>query len=443
MNDVSRAGLPLTTAALTVLCVDDEPNILSSLRRLLRPHGYRVMTAEGGAQGLAIMAETPADLVLSDMRMPEMDGAQFLEQVKARWPDTARILLTGHADLASTVAAINQAEIYRYISKPWDDAFVLAVVTDALERKMLEREKARLERLTAQQNEQLKELNATLESRVQERTAELARALQALEQAHEKLKKSFTVSIRMFANLIELHEGSRAGHSRHVAESARKLAQRMQLPESDVQDVMLAGLLHGIGEFGASSELLRRPLSALTLEERDQLTKQPLRAQAALIGLEELAGAGKLIRSCRERFDGTGYPDRLTGAGSPLGARILSVAHDFEAAQEATLTGRWLSKLEAREHIMQGRKKAYDPHVVDAFVTMLDTMGMKPLAELTLRPGALKEGMTLARDLLTAEGILLLSNGSVLASSLIEKLRRYEARNDAALTVHIRVRKAA
>lgn len=443
MNDMSRTQAPLTTAALTVLCVDDEANILNALRRLLRPHGYRVITATSGAEGLAIMAGTPADLVVSDMRMPEMDGAQFLEQVKARWPDAGRILLTGYADLSATVAAINKAEIYRYISKPWDEAVILGVVKDALERKMLEREKARLEQLTQQQNQELVALNATLESKVKERTAELSRALQGLEQAHDKLKKSFAVSIRVFANLIELHEGSRAGHSRHVAESARQLAQRMRLSDSDVQDVMLAGLLHGIGEFGLSHGVLRTSLTALTPDERDKVTKQPLRAQAALMGLDELTGAGKLIRSYRERYDGAGYPDRLTAAGIPLGARILSVAHDFEAAQEGTLTGRWLSKLEAREHITEGRKTSYDPRVVDAFVSMLDTAGVKPVAELMLRPGALKEGMVLARDLLTAEGILLLSKDWAVDSPLIEKLRRYEGRNDLELQVHVRVRATA
>ena len=363
------------------------------------------------------------------------------------WEDLAevrgvRILLTGYADMSATVAAINKAEIYRYISKPWDDAVITGVVGDALERKVLECERARLERLTQEQNEALVALNASLESKVRERTAELTRALQALEQAHDKLKRSFTVSIRVFANLIELHEGSRAGHSRHVAESARKLAQRMQLSDAEVQDVMLAGLLHGIGEFGHAHELLRRAPATLSADERDSLTKQPLRAQAALMGVEELTGAGKLIRSYRERYDGIGYPDRLTGTAIPVGARILAVAHDYEAAQEGTLTGRWMSKLEAREHIIQGRRSHYDPKVVDAFVNMLDTAGVKPAAELVLAAGALKEGMVLTRDLLTAEGILLLSRDSVLDSALIEKLRRYESRNDVELPVHVRVRAA-
>lgn len=162
-NDMTAPAIAIA-GSLTVLCVDDEVNILNSLRRLLRPQGYRVLTAGSGAEGLAVLEQTPVDLVLSDMQMPEMDGVRFLEQVKARWPETARVLLTGYGDLASTVAAINQTEIYRYIPKPWDDAMVLKVVGDALERKILGREKARLEELTQKQNQALKELNATLQA---------------------------------------------------------------------------------------------------------------------------------------------------------------------------------------------------------------------------------------------------------------------------------------
>ncbi|MDA0191736.1 MAG: response regulator, partial [Proteobacteria bacterium] len=121
---------PLATAGIVdeapaapwrLLCVDDEPNILSALRRLFRQGGYDVVVAGSGAEGLLRMEEGSFDLVISDMRMPEMDGARFLEQVRRRWPDTVRILLTGYADISSTVEAINKGEIYRYLSKPWND----------------------------------------------------------------------------------------------------------------------------------------------------------------------------------------------------------------------------------------------------------------------------------------------------------------------------------
>ena len=91
----------------TVLFVDDESSILSSLRRLFRPQGYRILLAESGAAGLEVLRKEPVDLVISDMRMPVMDGAQFLEQVRAGWPSVIRILLTGYADITSTINAIN------------------------------------------------------------------------------------------------------------------------------------------------------------------------------------------------------------------------------------------------------------------------------------------------------------------------------------------------
>lgn len=124
----------------TLLCVDDEPNILASLRRLFRASGYRVLTAESGAQGLAILEQEPIDVVISDMRMPEMDGARFLGLVRAKWPATLRMLLTGYSDIQSIQEAINRGEIYRYITKPWEDQDLL-LVRHAIERSELETEK--------------------------------------------------------------------------------------------------------------------------------------------------------------------------------------------------------------------------------------------------------------------------------------------------------------
>ena len=126
-------------ASATLLFVDDESNILSSLKRLFRPLGYRIFTAEGGAQGLEIMEREIVDLVLSDMRMPEMNGAQFLEKVREKWPDTVRILLTGYAEIGATIDAINKGQIYRYVSKPWEHNDITLIVKHALQQKTLER----------------------------------------------------------------------------------------------------------------------------------------------------------------------------------------------------------------------------------------------------------------------------------------------------------------
>lgn len=439
MNDLTAITAD-SEAGLTVLCVDDEPNILSALRRLLRAHGYRVLTASGGAEGLEVIAQTPVDLVLSDMRMPQMDGAQFLEQVKARAPDAVRILLTGYADLASTVKAINDAAIYRYISKPWDDAVVVGVVRDALERKRLAGEKARLERVILRQNAALLELNASLESRVRERTDELANALAALEDVHGRLKKTFMTSITVFSNLIDLREGAIGGRSRRVADLARRIALQMAVPDEEVQDVALAGLLHGIGKLGLSDALLRKPLNALGAEDRSAVMKHPVHGQTALIALEQLNGAGKLIRSYRERYDGKGYPEGLRGASIPLGARIVAVAHDYEAAQEGGAAGVAMSKAKAYEHILEGRGHRYDPAVVKAFGAALDAARATPVAERELTAAELAAGMILTRDLVTGDGLLLLAKDHVLDPVLIARLQRYGAPDDGDLKVYVRAR---
>ena len=159
-----------------ILCVDDEPSILSALRRLFRAHGFAVLAAESGQAGLDLLETEPIDLVISDMRMPNMDGVVFLEHVRQRKPDILRLLLTGYADLASITGAINRGEIYRYIAKPWDDHDIILTVQDALDRSALIQEKKRLEALVAAQNEELRILNASLELKVQERTAELKQA---------------------------------------------------------------------------------------------------------------------------------------------------------------------------------------------------------------------------------------------------------------------------
>ncbi len=130
-TDVIPVSQISSEPVFTLLFVDDEANILASLKRLFRPFGYHIFTAESAAQGLEILAQETIDLVVSDMRMPEMNGAQFLEKVRQKWPETMRILLTGYAEICATIDAINKGQIYRYISKPWEDNDIILLVERA------------------------------------------------------------------------------------------------------------------------------------------------------------------------------------------------------------------------------------------------------------------------------------------------------------------------
>lgn len=423
----------------TILFVDDEANILSSLKRLFRPLGYRIFTAEGGAQGLAILESEHIDLVVSDMRMPEMNGAQFLEKVRARWPDTVRILLTGYAEMEATIDAINKGQIYRYVSKPWEDNDITLIVKHGLQQKMLEREKHRLEELTSRQNEELKDLNANLEDKVVARTEEVRQTMGFLETAHEKLKLSFITSVRVFSNLIEMRNPNRSGHSRRVAELSRTLALRMGMSAAESQDVFIAALLLDIGKIGLPDRLLDKPFQHLSVEDRREVIKHPVKGELALMALEQLHGAAKLIRSHRERFDGNGYPDHLPGLSIPLGARILAAAEDYDTALMGTNFIKPLKPVEAAQLIEDGKGKNYDPAVVDALLIELDKVraATEHTSELTLRSGQVKPGMVISRDLVTHTGDLLLSKGHVLSEQVIEQMHGFERMEGHKLNIYV------
>jgi response regulator RpfG family c-di-GMP phosphodiesterase len=434
---VETASVP----APTLLLVDDEPGILSSLRRLFRPHGYRVLTAGSGAEGLELLEHETVDLIISDMRMPEMDGARFLELVRARWPDVLRLLLTGYADIGSTVAAINRGEIYRYIAKPWDDADIVLIVQKALEQMRLERENRQLTELTRRQNQELLELNASLEGKVAQRTAELGQTNSFLNLANEELKRNFMVSIKMFANLMEMREGAVGGHSRRVGDLARRLAASLGLDARTQRDVFLAGLLHDIGKIGFPDMLLARPVSRMSADEQARYRKHPLAGEAALMPLSELQHAASIVRSHHERFDGTGYPDGLTGDEIPFGARVLAVVNDYDALQIGTLAEKRLGADEARQSLAPGRNRRYEPRVLDAFFELLAGAAPDAVRERVVAASELKPGMVLSRDLFGQGGTLLLAADYVLDGRLVGQIQQFARRETALLQLHVRADK--
>lgn len=420
----------------TILCVDDEPNILSALRRLFRPHGYRILTADSGAAGLAVLESEPVDLVISDMRMPQMDGAQFLARVRQHWPGTMRLLLTGYADIQSILDAINQGEIYRYVTKPWDENDIVLVVRHALERRALEQDKLRLEALTAGQNAQLTVLNASLEQKVAVRTQQLRLSHDELLAANDKLKATFVTTIKVFSNLIEMRGGKLAGHARRVADLSRKLAQVLGLDAQEAREVFIAALLKDIGKLSLSDDLLELPASAWNGEQLAAFRKHPLRAGQLLMALEDLRPVSVILRSQLERFDGAGFPDALAGLAIPLGARILALASDYDGLQIGAMVQRSLRADEARTLIYDSSGKRYDPAVVAAFRSLMDQTEAPP-RDMAVLSGELVPGMVLSCDLVSRDGLMLLAGEHVLTSRVIAQLLDFEGKNGGRLAIRV------
>jgi len=144
-----------TAHAQTLLLVDDEPNIISALQRLLRRDGYTILSCEGPHQAMKILDERPVDVILSDQRMPGMSGVEFLRKVKLTYPDTVRIVLSGYADLQFITDAINEGAIYKFLTKPWDDDQLRLRVREAFRSKEIADENMRLTRALQAANEEL------------------------------------------------------------------------------------------------------------------------------------------------------------------------------------------------------------------------------------------------------------------------------------------------
>lgn len=403
-----------------ILFVDDEKNILNSLQRVFRKEGYGILVADSGEGGLDLLRQKSVAVVVSDQRMPGMGGVEFLTKVREAAPDTVRMMLTGQADMAEIAGAINQGQIYRYITKPWDDDEIRLIVKAAVERYGLVAENRRLQAETMRQNEKLYELNQTLEKRVEDRTA--------------KLRESFFAFAGLCADMIELHDRASGGHCKRVAAMAKGLAQRLGITGSELEIVWAAALLHQIGLVGVPRHVLEKPEIELEEDEWALLRNNPVLSQELLSGIDILRQVGLVVRSQKECFDGTGYPDGLKGEEINYCSRILAVCAEYDRLRHLATP---FSKVEALAVVERGRGKKFDPAIVEAFLkyatedrsTRAKEAGRHGLEDdpsvVSIGVYDIAPGMVLARHLVTGHDRLLVAKGTTLTEALIEKVLNF------------------
>lgn len=179
---------------IKILCVDDESNVLSALRRVFIDEDYDILVANSAQEGLSVLENEPAQIIISDYRMPGMNGVEFLKEVYRRWPQTMRIVLSGYADSASIVSAINEGRIYKFVSKPWNDDELKLTVSNAVERYFLFKRNAALAEELKRKNEELLLLNIELQKLLEEKTDNLEFSTQVLS-AHQNILDSMPVGI--------------------------------------------------------------------------------------------------------------------------------------------------------------------------------------------------------------------------------------------------------
>ncbi|WP_223416001.1 MULTISPECIES: HD domain-containing phosphohydrolase [unclassified Pseudomonas] len=426
-----------------VLLVDDEESILNSLRRLLRGQPYDVLLATSGAQALEIMAQQPIDLVMSDARMPNMDGATLLALIHQHYPDTVRIMLTGYADPSAIIKAINDGQIHRYISKPWHDEEMLLVLRQSLAYQHSERERLRLVQETWDQNQELKLLNITLDKRVASRTAELQQTADMLDLAYEELKHSYVTGTEMFSLLANLRMPPAKQTNRQIIELVRVYCKLHDLDEGTSRDLTMAAALYNIGKLSWTDSMMTAPADLLHHNDRERYRNYPKQSESLLMTLDPMKDAARLILHHQERWDGSGFPDRLKGEAIPVGSRLLKLAVDFIELQRGLILERQMNSDEALVYIRSYAGKLYDPEMVEDFIKVCaaylsDVSLADPMVKV-MTTRELAAGMVLARNLNADNGMLLLNAGKVLNGPLVEKLIAFEAMEGAKYSIFVKV----
>ena len=412
-----------------ILFVDDEENILRSLQRLFMDEEVEVFTASSGAKGLEILAREPeVGVIVSDQRMPEMTGVDFLEKSKAISPQSIRILLTGYADVNAAIDAINRGGTFRYLNKPWNDDELVQAVKGALHMYRLLTENKRLSAIVKKQNAELKKWNTELEAIVQEQTMELQKSYDSVRAINSRLRVNFKNTIVAFSGLIELRDKRMRTHSRNVAEVSVNVAKHLGMESEQREMVMVAALLHDIGKIGIPDIMLARETEQMNFAEREEYLQHPIRGQAAIDRIEELREAGLLIRSHHENYDGSGFPDGLKKADIPLGARIIALTDYIDKKIRKAMGATGFELLRKEVELQKGT--LFDPKLIPAVFEQAEAFYKKirpktDHIEIELLPNDLQEGMEASRDVFSGTGILLLTKGTVLAASSIALLKRY------------------
>jgi response regulator RpfG family c-di-GMP phosphodiesterase len=411
---------------IRILVVDDEENILRTLKRLLTDEEFDVITSTSGKDALKILSNDPEiALIISDQRMPGLTGVDFLEQAKKLAPDTARIILTGYADINTAIDGINRGEAYRYITKPWDKNELVQIVNDAVLKFVLIKDNQKLTTTVKKQNEELEKWNSQLKSLVREQTIEIKKQNEELGKLNENLKENFNNTILAFSGMLELRDKGAGSHSKRVAELSEKIAGKMSLSESEIETIIVASLLHDIGKIGIPDVLLMIEMEKMDTEEQKEYMQHPVRGQAAIVSVENLRKAGILIRHHHEWYNGKGFPDRLAGEKIPLGSRIIAVADFFERTI-ANLNGDNVIEI-SLNHVRDALGRRFDPEIypfLDASVKELysKTSTKTHTGEKELSIDDIRPGMILSRDVKSGTGLLLLGKGVILSEKSIEAL---------------------
>jgi len=366
------------TSRIRILCVDDEQAVLDGLSLHLRRR-YDVAMATSGAAGLEALASDPAiAVVLSDMRMPGMDGAAFLSRAREALPDAVRVLLTGHADVRSAASAVNEGQIFRFLTKPCAPDVLGATIDAAVEQHRL---------ITAE------------------------RVL---------LEQTLHGSVKALTDLLAIVHPASFGRAGRAKSRMSALADHLGITENR-WELEISAMLSQIGCVMLPQEVVDKVYHGLVMTEHEHgmVERVPAIAEKILADIPRMEGVRAILRYQGRRFSGVGYPKEEPHREKlPLGSRLLKLILDFDA-----LEARGIPE-EIAFDTLRGREGWYDPALLGAFAKCLGNAG-KYVDVLEIKLAALSPGMILAEDIRTQSGGLLVARGHEVTEGLVERIRNF------------------
>jgi response regulator RpfG family c-di-GMP phosphodiesterase len=347
-----------STPQSRVLVVDDDSRICDLLTIKLNSSGFLSQSCASGEDALEILAKETFDAIISDLSMPGISGLELLKAARRIAPHTAFLMATGVSDVSVGVAAMKNGAA-DYILKPFQMEAVIVSLRRALETKRMETE--------------LEGYRQRLEIMVDQRTKELMAALQRIELTYDD-------TLEALAAALDLRDNDTAGHSRRVTLYSLEMAKGLNFSGEQLKQLERGAYLHDIGKIGIPDSILRKP-AKLTLEEMAVMQTHAQIGFDLMSRVAFLSSAAQIVLTHQERFDGTGYPQGLTGEEIPLGSRVFAVADTMDAILSDRPYRRGMPYSVARDEIARNAGKQFDPAVVAIFLSIPEETWVKIRSE--------------------------------------------------------------
>jgi len=317
----------------TILIVDDEENNLQLLKRTFRGQ-YDILTAVNGRDALSIVQEygNKISLIVSDQKMPVMEGTEFFKKVREEYPQIIRILLTGHVDTDILVSAINECDLYQYILKPFDPEELKIAVENGISKYEMS------------SNNKI---------------------------FYKELRELFYKTIRAISNALDTKDAYTNGHSLRVTLYTMILAQKLDFDRTYLEEIEIAGLLHDIGKIAMPKSLLCKN-GRLADEEFNIMKAHPARGEKIILNIKKLSVISEWVKYHHEKYDGSGYPEGLKGEDIPLPARIIALADTYDAMTSTRSYRKALDHEIAISEIKRCAGTQFDPKLAALFVSSAD-----------------------------------------------------------------------